>query len=146
MGSWGVHPMQDDAALDWVSEYVERPLVEVIEKTLKAYLNLAHEDDDDEDDEDKDEDDEDFEIEEAEAEACAAMLVDLTSAAVKWKYDVINIRITAKEKKLWDLAVKVVDEMIKYWKEIDHPEKIAVLKTLKAELKQAKKDNKDIDT
>jgi hypothetical protein len=141
MGAWGVQPMQDDNALDWVSNYVEEPLVERIEKTLKVYLkSMADEEDSDEDVEDQDDD-----VEEAEAEACVALLIDFTGVAIPWKYGVVDIRFQVNERKLWDLAVKVVDRMIKFWKEQHHTEKIAVLKTLKAELKKAKKDYKDSD-
>jgi hypothetical protein len=78
--------MENDAAWDWVSEHVEEHLLGLIEKTLKAFLHRSGE----------------VYIEAEEAETCAALLVDFTSSATKWRYHTVDLRYWAKAKGLWD--------------------------------------------
>src|SRR5262245_62984985 len=102
MGAWGVRPMENDAACDWVGEHVEQHLLGLIEKTLNAFLHGS----------------DDIYIEEEEAETCAALLVDFTSSTTKWKYHTVDLRYWAKARGLWDLAIQAVDKLIadEWWK------------------------------
>jgi hypothetical protein len=125
--------MENDAAWNWVGEHVEQHLLGVIEKTLNAFLHGS----------------DDLYVEEEEAETCAALLVDCTSSATKWKYHTVDLRYWAKARGLRDLATKVVDKLIASdewlagWS--DEEEKLDVLKELRAELESVKEENKNME-
>ena len=127
MGAWGVQPMQNDSAYNWIGSRVRPRLAEVVEATLRAYLDGADEN-----------------IEEEEAETAVAMLVDCTNDS-QMKYKTVDIRFEAKSEGLWDLAIQVVDKMIEEdwassWKDPD--KKRQVLNELKSELVKIKEENK----
>jgi hypothetical protein len=87
-------------------------------------------------------------VEEEEAETCAALLVDFTSSATKWRYHTVDLRYWVKAKGLWDLAIKVVDKLIadEWWRGwSDEQQKLDVLKELRADLESAKEESKDME-
>jgi hypothetical protein len=130
MGFWGVQPMQNDGACDWMGDRVAPVLVKAIEDTLLAFLDNS-----------------DDEIEQPEAEAAAALLVDCTGSMTKTKYQALDIHALAEDRRLWDLALKVVDSLIeeKWWSGWKDPQaKLDALKELRADLERVKKENQKV--
>jgi hypothetical protein len=92
MGAWGEDPMQNDTALDWLKSRVEEPLAATIGDTLAGYLKGASQP--------------------AEAEAAVALLIDYSAPPSGAKYRGIDIGSEAEEQGLWDLAEKVVGQLL----------------------------------
>jgi hypothetical protein len=129
VGAWGVQPTENDSALDWLGEQVEDRLTELIDKTLRAYLDGWDD------------------IEEYEAEAAMALLLDGTLDLPQLKYRTLNLRYTANVRGLWDLATRAVDRMLEEdwangWNDPDA--KIAALRALRADVERAREQSKDM--
>ena len=129
MGAWGYRPFENDAALDWMGEWVEPPLIRAIQRTLRAYLKGSDE-----------------EIEEEAAEGAAALLFDLTSDTSRTKYKSLNLRHETKTRKLWALAIRAIDKMIADdWPNgfNDPARKLEALNELRADLERAEVESGD---
>ncbi len=92
MGTWGVRPMENDHAMEWLSNEVDQPLCTAIKKALEGFLNESEVD----------------EVRQLEAEAAAALLVDCTSGCLQGKYAPIALQYQASEQGLWDLGLRVI--------------------------------------
>jgi hypothetical protein len=128
LGNWGYGPIESDPGRDWLDNEVGDSLASVIERALKAYQAGSHD-----------------LVEEPEAEAACALLVDCTSNSTKSRYQTIDLRYPAETRSLWDLAVSIVDQMMRnedWLDEWDDPdEKRDALRELRSQLEQAKQEN-----
>lgn len=123
MGAWGEDPMQNDTALDWLRARVEEPLAATIADTLAGYLYGT--------------------AMPAEAEAAVALLIDYSGSSSGARYRGIDVGPEAEERGLWELAEKVVNQLladsswIDTW--LDPATKLESLKALLDEVKDRAK-------
>jgi hypothetical protein len=134
MGAWGYEAMENDAALEWLANEVEAPLLEKMKQAFNAYLEQTEKDD----------------VRMIEAEAAAALLVDLTGDHAKLKYTPFSsgfLAYQAKEDQLWSLAGKAItkllteEDWLSDWSEPQN--KREALKELLSELQHIEARNKE---
>jgi hypothetical protein len=129
MGAWGYNPFENDEAMEWVSNSIEKPLIEAIKEMLQKFLA------DPEDD-----------VMKHEVEAAVALLLDFTAYPSRLKYCRFEIAHLVSEARLWDLAIEVIKILradrnwLADWGSPD--KKLQVLDEMSSELELRQKGNK----
>jgi hypothetical protein len=95
MGAWNYGSMDNDCALDWVAECVEKPILEAIERTLRDFSATSEPND----------------ILKSEAEAAVALLIDLTTTPSLMKNTKLDFTFNATQKGLFALAEEIVNKL-----------------------------------
>jgi hypothetical protein len=95
MGDWNYGSMDNDCALDWVAEFVEKPILDAIERTLRDFSAASGSDD----------------ILKSEAEAAVALLVDLTATPSSMKNSKLDFKYNAAQRGLFKLAEEAVNKL-----------------------------------
>src|SRR5438105_1679200 len=128
---WGVKPMENDHAMEWLANDVQQPLCMAIKKALEGFLTETEVD----------------EVRQVEAEAAAALLADCTSSSLKGKYALIALGYQSEEHDLWGLAISAIARIrsnarwLSQWN--DPGAKLRTLDELMSDLQAAKKRFED---
>src|SRR5262249_28598321 len=120
MGAWGYKPLENDYALEWLTNDIETPMMKAIRRTFYGFLRSKRSDD----------------VRKHEVEAAASLLI---------QYSRINEEFASRSRddKLWTLGIKGIQKLIRDkawlhgWNEPSQKERTLV--GLLSELRRVKK-------
>jgi hypothetical protein len=94
MGAWGSAPFENDQAMDWASNSIERPILDAVKLTVAQYL--ANPEDD---------------VLKHEAEAAIALMLDLANNSKSLRYCRFEFDSLAMDEGIWELGIDAISKL-----------------------------------